>query len=345
MKSVRIGLVAATSVAALAVSACGAVSSGQASSDTASSGSAGSGSAGKSGQITIAYLQKQGDQQYFIDEANGARAEAKKLGDVKVTVSDLGTDSNKAISTMEAMVGQGVDGIAIVVPDQKIGPQIATMAKDIPLVSSDDPISDGSGNALPFVGFNSEQMGQSVGKKAGELFKTAGWTAGDTRVIAAYQQGLSDCQDREKGEEEGFAAAAGSQPKLVKLGTDNSVVDAQNKTAAALTANPGVKHWVVWGCNDENETGAVTALQNSGVAPANIIGVGLGAYLTCKDWAAGKQSGNKAALFIDGHAVGASAIQALVDRIRNGKALPASTIAPTQIVDASNYKQAGVVCS
>jgi L-arabinose transport system substrate-binding protein len=342
---VRIGLVAVTSVAALAVSACGAVSSGQASSGDSSSGASSSGGATKTGQITIAYLQKQGDQQYFIDEANGARAEAQKLGDVKVTVSDLGTDSNKAISTMEAMVGQHVDGIAIVVPDQKIGPQIATMAGSIPLVASDDPISDGSGKALPFVGFDSEQMGKSVGTKAGQLYKAAGWNASDTRIIAAYQQGLSDCQDREKGEEEGFGSAAGSQPKLVKLGTDNSVVDAQNKTSAALTANPGVKHWVVWGCNDENETGAVTALQNSGVSPDNIIGVGLGAYLTCKDWAAGKKSGNKAALFIDGHAVGASAVQALVDQIRNGKPLPASTIAPTQIVDASNYKQAGVVCS
>jgi L-arabinose transport system substrate-binding protein len=340
VNSVRIGLVAAAGATVLALSACGAVSSGQSDSKAAAS----SGTT-KSGAITIAYMQKQGDQQYFIDEANGARDEAKKLGDVTITVSDLGTDANKAISDMGVMVGQKVDGIAIVVPDQKIGPQVISMAGGIPLVASDDPISDGSGKPAPFVGFNSLQMGQSVGTKAGELYKAAGWSPSDTRVIAAYEQDLSDCQDREKGAEEGFAKAAGSQPKIVKLGTNNSVVDAQNKTAAAITANSGVKHWVVWGCNDENETGAVTALQNSGVAPADIIGVGLGAYLTCKDWAAGKQSGNKAALFIDGRAVGATAVKALVDNIRYGTPLPPSSIAPTTIVDASNYKQAGVQCS
>jgi len=38
----------------------------------------------------------------------------------------------------------------------------------------------------------------------------------------------------------------------------------------------------------------------------NIIGVGLGAYLDCKDWAAGKDTGNKSALYISGAEVGRS---------------------------------------
>jgi L-arabinose transport system substrate-binding protein len=324
-------------VAALALAGC---SNGKA----AAAGTGGA-AAPKSGQITLAYLQKQGDQQYFIDEANGAKAEAAKLGNVKIVTVDLGTDSNQAISAMGTEVGQQVNGIAIVVPDQKIGPQVISAAGSIPLVASDDPIKDGSGAAAPFVGFDSVQMGTQVGTEAGKLYKQYGWSPSDTRILAVYQQDLSDCQQREQGEEQGFATAAGTSPQIVKLGTDNSVVDAQNKTGAAITANPGVKHWVVWGCNDENETGAVTALQNGGLAPADIDGVGLGAYLTCKDWKAGKQSGNKAALFIDGRAVGATAVDVLVGKIRDGKALPAQSIAKTTMVDASSYVQAGVQCS
>jgi len=332
-----VGIGAAGVAAALALTGC---SNGKA----AAAGSGG-GAAPKSGQITIAYLQKQGDQQYFIDEANGAKAEAAKLGNVKIVTVNLGTDSNQAIGAMGTEVGQQVDGIAIVVPDQKIGPQVIQAAGGIPLVASDDPIKDGSGAGAPFVGFDSVQMGTKVGAEAGKLFKQYGWSASDARILAVYSQGLSDCQQREQGEEQGFASAAGASPQIVKLGTDNSVVDAQNKTGAAITANPGVKHWVVWGCNDESETGAVTALQNGGVAPAAIDGVGLGAYLTCKDWKAGKESGNKAALFIDGHAVGATAVDVLVGKIRDGKALPPQSIAPTQMVDATSYAQAGVQCS
>lgn len=318
-------------------------SSGKTSSDPNKSG----GPAKKSGTIKIAYLQKQGDQQYFVDEANGAKKEAATLGNVKIDVVDLGTDSNKAISAMTTEVGQRVDGIAIVVPDQKIGPQVIDAANNanIPIVASDDPIQSGDGNSAAFVGFDSVQMGTSVGQEAGKLFKQAGWTASDTKILAAYKQDLSDCQLREQGEEQGFKSAAGASLPIVKLGTDNSVIDAQNKAGAALTANPGVKHWVVWGCNDESETGVVTALQNSHISASNIVGVGLGAYLTCKDWKAGVQSGNKAALYIGGADVGASAVRVLVERIRNGGQLPPKTIAKTTMVDSSNWKSTMAECT
>jgi L-arabinose transport system substrate-binding protein len=317
------------------------------SSGKSSNGGASKAGSKKSGSITIAYLQKQGDQQYFVDEIGGAKREAAALGNVKIVTADLGTDSNKAISQMNTEVGQRVDGISIVVPDQKIGPQVIDLANaaSIPIVASDDPIQDGSGKQAPFIGFDSTQMGTSVGQEAGKLFKQAGWTAANTKVMAAYQQNLSDCQQREKGEEAGFASSAGTSLPIVKLGTDNSVIDAQNKAAAALTANPSVKHWVVWGCNDESETGVVTALQNGHVAASNLIGVGLGAYLDCKDWKAGVQSGNKAALYIGGADVGAAAVKVLVDYLRNGTALPAKTIAKTSMVDSSNWKTVMAGCT
>ncbi len=290
--------------------------------------------------LTIAYIQKQGDQQYFVDEAQGARDEAKALGNVRVDVVNVQMDANAAISAMNVMVGQKVDGIAIVVPDQQIGPQVIDMASQahIPIVSSDDPIKSGTGQPAAFVGFDGYQMGYKVGQTAGALYKSAGWTADTTRVAAAYEQQLSVCQDRENGEEAGFATVAGTPPTIIKIGTDNSAVDAQNRTSAVVTANLQIKHWIVWGCNDENETGAVTALANAGISTDGIIGVGLGAYLTCKDWQAGQPSGNKAALFISGHDVGSAAVKVLVDSIRNHTPLPAKTIATTTIVTPANWK-------
>jgi L-arabinose transport system substrate-binding protein len=343
MQGPRLHLAALGLSAVALVGALASCSSGRESTNA----TANAGGSNKTGTITIAYLQKQGDQQYFVDEANGAKQEAARLGNVKIDVVDLGTDSNQAISAVSTEVGQRVDGIAIVVPDQKIGPQVidAASSAGIPLVASDDPISSGSGTPAPFVGFDSTQMGMSVGTEAGTLFKQSGWSASDTHVMAAYQEGLSDCQQREPGEEQGFKSGAGTTLPILKLGTDNSVIDAQNKAAAALTANPGVKHWIVWGCNDESETGVVTALQNGHVSPSDIIGVGLGAYLTCKDWKAHVNSGNKAALYISGAAVGAAAVKVLVDHLRDGKALPAKTIAKTTMVTAANWQSAMGSCS
>jgi L-arabinose transport system substrate-binding protein len=298
-------------------------------------------------QVTIAYIQKQGDQLYFIDEANGAKKQAAKLG-AKVVVTNVASDSDKAISAVQTAIAQKVSAIAIVVPDQKIGPQVIDLAKkaNIPLVASDDSISDSKGKAAPFVGFNGTQMGLKVGTEAARLYKQAGWTAADTRIISSTKQDLSVCTDRTKAALTAFKQGAGSSvPQVIDLGTDNSVTDAQNKAGATVTANPGVKHWVVWGCNDENVSGVVTALANANFGANDVIGVGLGAYLGCKDWKAGQKTGFKAALFIDGHNVGSAAAKVLYDKVAKGKALPAKTVAKTSMVDASNWKQSGLVCT
>ncbi len=329
----------------LTLAAC---SSGQESTTPPSAAGGASGST-VSGSITIAYLQKQGDQQYFVDQADGAKAAASKLGNVTVQVVNLGTDSNKAISELDGAIARKVNGIIIVVPDQQIGPQVIGKAKSagIPLMASDDVIKDGSGTAAPFAGFNGTKMGNAVGEEAAKLYKGAGWAPADTRIVAAWKQDLSVCTDRMSGAKDSFTKAlgGGEAPKVLEVGTDNSPTDALNKTAAVLTANPGVKHWVVWGCNDENETGSVTALQNAGVKPADIIGVGLGAYLTCKDWKAGQDTGNKASLFISGAEVGAAAVNAMVANLRGGAPLPPETIAKTNMVDKSNWQAAGLKCT
>ena len=341
MRKSRLGIVR-TSVALLA---CGLVvagcSSGQEESDTATAGSK------KSGEIEIAVLQKQADQQYFVDEANGARAKAKELGDVKVTVADLGLDANQAITELETAIAQNVDGIIIVVPDQQIGPQVIDMANQagIPLLAADDVIEDASGDAAPFVGFNGTKMGEAVGEEAARLYEEAGWKASETRIIAAWKQDLSVCSDRVAGARSAFEASGVEVPKIIEVGTDNTPTGAQNKAGAVITGNQGVKNWVVWGCNDENVSGIVTALQNANFTPENIIGVGLGGYLACKPWDAGKKTGMKAALFIDGKSVGASATEVLVAHLRDGEKLPAETIAPTEMVNASNWREAGLKCT
>ena len=318
-------------------------SSGQATTAADTGGSATT----KSGPITIQLIQKQGDQQYFVDEAAGAKAEAAKLGGVTVKVVNVGTDSNAAINAVDTAVAQGVDGVAIVVPDAKIGPQVADKlrAAKIPFVATDDPFKDGSGQRVPWVSIESLTMGRQIGEKAGGLLKASGWATADTRVLSVLQEDLGVCQDREKGQLEQIKAAPGEMPNVVRVGTDNSVPQAQSKTGAAITANSAVKHWVVVGCNDESVTGAVTALANSGVKAADINGVGLGAYLMCKDWQSGQTTGNRASLFVDGRVDGATSIRVLVEAIRTGTPPPATTLGKAVMVDASNWKQSGVVCT
>jgi len=311
----------------------------------AACGSDDEGGSGGGDTVRLAYLQKQGDQQYFVDQANGAKEEAAKMG-AEVDVINLGEDADRAISALDTAVAQQVQGLAIVVPDQRIGPQVIDQARnaEIPLLASDDVIKDGQGQDAPFVGFDGTAMGQKVGEEAGKLFDEAGWDPATTSIISASKQDLSVCSDRVKAAGQAFEQAAGTSVDVIELGTDNSVTDAQNKTAATVTANRDVEHWVVYGCNDENVSGVVTALANAGFGPDKVIGVGLGAYLACKDWQAGKETGFKSALFISGEEVGRTAVRTLVESIRGDQPLPPKTIAKTEMVDAENWEQAGVNC-
>lgn len=311
----------------------------------AATGGSEAAAAGGDGPVSIAYLQKQGDQQYFVDQARGAQEAAAELG-ADLSVVNLGTDANLAISELDTAIAQQVDGIAIVVPDQQIGPQVISSAEQagIPLVASDDVIEGPEGEPAPFVGFNGAAMGEQVGLEAARLYTEAGWDPASTRIISSYQQDLSVCTDRIDAALEAFQSEVPEAPEVVELGTDNSVVDAQNKTGALVTANPGVENWVVWGCNDENVQGVTTALANAGYGPDTIVGVGLGAYLACLGWGGGQEGLFDSALFISGEEVGRTAVTVLHKAITSGEPLPEETIANTEMVGPDTWEDAGVVC-
>lgn len=304
------------------------------------------------GKISITYLQKQGDQEYFIGEAAGAKAKAAELG-IDLKVVNLGNDANKTVSEVQSAIAQKTNGVIIVVPDPAVGPQVVQTARDgkVALLTSDDqicttgpdPAACGKNDLVPRIGFSGAQMGEEVGKRAAAEFAKAGWTAADTRVVSAWKQDVTVCGDRVAGAKKAFDAAVPGV-KTIDVPTDNTPTGAQDKIAATVTANAGVKNWVIWGCNDENVMGGVTALANAGVSPDHVVGVGLGAYLACKEWQADKPSGMKAALFINGKDVGALAVQTMYDKLKNGKDFPAEAFAPTTMVDKGSWKSAGLTC-
>ncbi|MFI6416224.1 substrate-binding domain-containing protein [Streptomyces sp. NPDC050842] len=304
------------------------------------------------GKISITYLQKQGDQEYFIGEAAGAKAKAAELG-IDLKVVNLGNDANKTVSEVQSAIAQKTNGVIIVVPDPAVGPQVVQTARDgkVALLTSDDqicttgpdPAACGKSDLVPRIGFSGAQMGEEVGKRAAAEFAKAGWTAADTRVVSAWKQDVTVCGDRVAGAKKAFDAAVPGV-KTIDVPTDNTPTGAQDKIAATVTANAGVKNWVVWGCNDENVMGGVTALANAGVSPDRVVGVGLGAYLACKEWQSDKPSGMKAALFINGKDVGALAVQTMYDKLKSGKDFPAEVFAPTTMVDKGSWKSAGLTC-
>ena len=119
-------------VMAMSFSACAAppAPTGAAAEPAASATDAGSEDAasGADEAMSIAYLNKMGDNPWFIDEVAGAKARADQLG-IEFFNQDLQFDSDLALNAMDTHISSGIDGLVIVVPDTKIGPAVIQKAK------------------------------------------------------------------------------------------------------------------------------------------------------------------------------------------------------------------------
>lgn len=287
-------------------------------------------------------INKSADQQYFIDLQTSFAEKAVSLGGEAKTF-DAKLDPNLGVSLVNDAISAGAKGIAITVPDQTIGPAIAKAAKDagVVLIATDDSIVDESGAPVAFVGFDGKDMGKKVGEAAAKLLAESGWlgdAAKKVGVLPVEVQTLSVCNDRTDNEKAAIIAAGVPEANVFPVPYTGEALSAQDAAGPIITANPDVTNWIVFGCNDEGVLGTLNALATAGVSPDNIIAVGLGAYEACKPWAAEQPSGFKAALFISGLDVGATAAQVLYDAVVNGVEPPPFSIAPTTIVDPANFK-------
>jgi L-arabinose transport system substrate-binding protein len=288
-------------------------------------------------------INKEADQQYFIDLQTSFVTKAEELGAQALT-ANAELDPSLGVSLVNDAISAGAKGIAITVPDQTIGPAVAdaAAAAGVALVATDDNIVDSAGNPVPFVGFSGTDMGNKVGAEAARLLTEAGWLEDDSvtlGVLATEVQSLSVCMDRTNAAREAMLGVGVPAESIFAVPYEGNTQSGTDAAGPVITAHPDVTHWVVFACNDEGVLGTLNALATQGVSPDNVIGVGLGAYEACKFWAADQPSGFKAALFISGLDVGASAAQVLYDNIVNGVELPEMTIAPTTMVDASNYAE------
>jgi L-arabinose transport system substrate-binding protein len=294
-------------------------------------------------------IYKSGTQQYFIDQANGFKSKAADLGaDAKVVNVEL--DANRAINEVNNAIAGGANGVAITVPDQKIGPAVSQAAQTakIPLIATDDSIKDAEGNPVPFVGFDGTDMGTKVGQEAATLLNQSGWLQDGSKtvgILSVEVQTLSVCNDRTDAAKQQVQSMAGVTPdQIIPVPYTGETDNALQSAGPVVTAHPDVTNWVVFACNDEGVKGTLRALDAAGVTPDNIIGVGLGAYEACPEWKAGIPTGFKAALYISGTDVGQAAAQTLVDNITKGVPLPPKTVAKTTMVDPTNYSESGLKC-
>jgi len=230
--------------------------------------------------VKFGFVVKQPEEPWFIDEWKFADIAA---GEKDFTVVKIGAeDGEKVMSAIDNLGAQGAQGMIICTPDVKLGPAIVAAAKrnGLKLMTVDDRLVDAKGKPIESVvhmGISARKIGEQVGKAIFDEMKARGWDLKTTGAIEVTYDELPTAVDRVGGAtdvllKDGFPKANIYQAAQRKTNTE----EAFNAANIVITKNPGVKHWIAYGLNDEAALGAVRALEGNGFKAADVIAIGIG---------------------------------------------------------------------
>ena len=291
--------------------------------------------------IKIGFINKMGDHPWFVAEVAGAKEKAEELGASFVS-QDVQFDANLTITTLDTMIGDGVDGIAIVVPDKALGPVVAARAKEagIPLIAVDDDITFEDGSAVPYVGMNAKNIGVAVGTQLAVIYNAEGWADKDVRVVSIEDRKADTCMQRNMGAEEAFLAGVPGfdTANIIRVAYDNTMVNSIDVITTTLTGNPEVTNWVFYSCNDDGVLGAARAMENAGYTADQGLGIGIDGSRACDAFGGGTASAFRGTMWLNSANHGRDAVAALVASIKDGTELPIATYSEPEFINAEIFE-------
>jgi L-arabinose transport system substrate-binding protein len=327
----------AASVAVLGMTAAGVLACASSSANAHSS--KGAARPASSGHPTFVYLQTDGSISYFVLEAQGAKAEGKKLG-ATVDVENENSSSATTISDIQQGIADGDKGLIVVAPAEQLGPRMVGLAQKahIPIMASDNGFAGSNKKEVPFVGIDASQFGANTAQILLSNYKKLKWSSSDTYMLLVTNPSLETIQQRTNAEEKAALAAGFPKSHIIQVPTDdNTTQQAYNATGPIKTSHPQATHWLVTGGNDDVAYGAAKALVAGGVSASNIDAVGLGGDLACTIWAKGAPNvGFRGTNYIYPNAIGARSVEEIFNYVVKHKPFPANSyVAPIEMTQAT----------
>jgi inositol transport system substrate-binding protein len=268
---------------------------------------------------------------YFAHMRDLATDEAKKLN-VELIVQDGQNSSPVQSSNLRNAVTQGVDGVVLSPNDvSALVPAVNdALQSNMPLITVDRNVI-GTSKPVPHVGADNVVGGQAQAKWLIEKFPN-----GAKILFLRGQPGASPAIDRAKGFFD-VIKAAGDKYKVVADQTANFQRDQGMTVTQNLLTSLGTPPDAIVASNDDMALGAVSALQQSGLAKGKVAVIG---YDALPDSLRAIRNGEMSATVEQspGKAV-RTALDELADYLRSKKPMQSVAIQPF-VVDSSNLDKA-----
>jgi len=234
---------------------------------------------GGAGGVKIGFVVKDPTEPWFQNEWKFAQQAADEQGFSLVKIG--ATDGNQAMAALDNLAAQGAKGLVICTPDTKLGPSLKAKADEngLKLLSVDDQFLDADGKPMAdvhHVGISATNIGKAVGAALAEQMKTRGWKPAETGLCVVTFDELETARHRTDGATDALVAAGFPKDRVFKAPQKtNDVPGSFAAVDVLLTQQQGVKNWLVCGLNDNAVLGAVRAMEQRQIKPANICGIGI----------------------------------------------------------------------
>ncbi|MBN2062098.1 MAG: substrate-binding domain-containing protein [Deltaproteobacteria bacterium] len=236
-------------------------------------------------RVKIGFLVKQPEEPWFQNEWKFAEQAGAEHGFDIIKIG--ATDGERVLNGIDSVAAQGGTGFIICAPDVMLGPAIVSKAaaSGLKVMSVDDRFVGADGtpiDSVPHMGISSTSIGIMVGETLMEQLRFHGWNPAETGAISISYYGLQTAKERNEGAisvliRENFPAdRIFDSPQTFPLDVESGY----NAARSAITKHPEIKHWLIFGINDETVLGGVRAAENLGFGVDDAVAVGIGGQAT-----------------------------------------------------------------
>lgn len=292
-------------------------------------------------RVKIGFLVKQPEEPWFQNEWKFATQASAELGFDLVKIG--ATDGERVLTAIDSLAAQGAQGFVICTPDVRLGPAIVAKARShgLKVMSVDDQFvgADGTFMDVPHMGISAREIGHVVGKALHAELTRRGFKPEETGLCLPTRDELDTARERTEGVVEALVAAGFPENRVYTAPQKSTDVpggmDAAN---IVLTRHADVKRWLVGGMNDEAVLGAVRAIEGRGIAPGDIVGIGIGGDVARVEFERGRPTGLYATVLISPKRHGYETSELLFRWIRDGQAPPPATFTSGLLMTRDTYK-------
>lgn len=230
-------------------------------------------------EVKIGFIVKKPEQAWFINEQQAATAAGEELGFDVVRLS--GEDGQEVLTAIDNLYAQGADGFVICPPDVRLGPAIMNRANqyNMKVVTVDDQFVNSSGEPMegvPHLGMSGYKIGQQAGDAIAAEIQARGWDIEKVAALRITNNELPTAVERTDGATAALLGAGFPESNIFDAPQQNSDTTSAFSAASPVLSQRGdYEHWVIYSLNEESVLGGVRATEQYGLAPEDVIGVGI----------------------------------------------------------------------